>query len=201
MNAAPQTKPRYECSPRRSFHFTLILTVVDYENLLVPAWSDLPMRRPSCVPFQVFIQFLSLNFQAIQATLNSIYNKSSFGWQDIASTLWPFLLPMGLNWKKTRNLKRRNKCRGCLWVAERPGSILRVTQWEICLWDSGEEQKLCAINQNRSFSLFLNTVYSKAALGWKHMWSLETNHGNKSKKKNKRALPTHPCSSIPLWDT
>lgn len=99
------------------------------------------------------------------------------------------------------NLKRRNKCRGCLWVAERPGSILRVTQWEICLWDSGEEQKLCAINQNRSFSLFLNTVYSKAALGWKHMWSLETNHGNKSKKKNKRALPTHPCSSIPLWDT
>lgn len=146
---------------------------------------------------QVLIQFLSLNFQVIQATLNLICNKSSFGWQGIAGTPWAFLLPMGLNWKKTHKLRRRNKCRNCFWVAERVVSILGVTQWEICLWDSGEEQKLCAVNQNRSFTLFLNTVYLKAALGWKYMQSLETNHRNESKKKNKESSAHPPLQQYP----
>lgn len=165
MNISPQTNPRYKCSSLRPFHSTLILTVVIYKTLLLPAWSDLQLRRPSCVPLPSVYTVPVLNFQVIQATLNSIFNKSSFCWQGIASTPWAFLLPMGLNWKKTHNLGRRNKCRGCFWVAERAGSILGVTQWEICLWDSGEKQKLCAINQNRSFTLFLNTVNLKAALG------------------------------------
>lgn len=199
MNVSPQTKPKYKCSPLRPFHSTLVVTVVTYKNLLLPAWSDLQTRRPSCVPLWSVHKFLSLNFQVIQANLNLIYNKSRFGWQGIASSL-SFPATHGAEVKENPQSERRDKCRDFFWIAERAGSILGITQWEICLWDPGEKQKLCAINQNRSFTLFLNTVYLKAALGWKHMQSLETNHRNKNKKKN-RSLPTHPCSNIPQWDT
>lgn len=131
-----QYPPSCKCCPLRLFHFTLqLLLTKSYYSLpdQICRWGNPPM----CL-CQVFVQFLSLNSQVIQATLKSIYNKSSFGWQGFASTLWAFLIPMGLNWKKTHNL-RRNKFRDCFWVAERAGSILGVTQWEICLWDSGEE--------------------------------------------------------------
>lgn len=137
MSVSTQTKPSYKCSPLRPFHFTLqfLRTKICYSLPdQICRWGNPPV----CL-CQVFVQFLSLNFQVIQATLKSIYNKSSFGWQGFARTLWAFLIPMGLNGKKTHNLRRRNKFRDCFWAAERAGSILGVAQWEICLWDSGEE--------------------------------------------------------------
>lgn len=132
MNISPPHETLI-CSLHRSFHSTLILTIVIYKTLLLPAWSDWRTRRPSCVLCQVFIQFLALKFQVIWAILNLIHNKSSLGWQSMANTPWAFLLPTGLNWKKTHNLRRRKKCKACFWAVERAGSILGLTQWEICL--------------------------------------------------------------------